>query len=256
MDDIRQNQDNALPAGLRPKWKKNWFEQNSTKIIWIAVAALLAIGFILGICIARRPSEPVNIPAAVQQAIDGEEGKVTTITQAALQKVVATAKLYTVEYPYNGIASVYDTDNTALKYHVAYEGTVKAGIDISQIQVTLNEETREIIIRLPQPTLEEPVVNAGTMEYIFSKDKYNTETVAQEAYKTAIADLKERAAHDPGILQTATQTAKSAEKAFIEPWVNQVENEDKYTVIVLGYGEEYTKSTPNEENKTNSAANE
>ena len=86
--------------------------------------------------------------------------------------------------------------------------------------------------------IEEPVVDSGRMQYIFTKKKYETETVTQEAYKKAIEDLKEKVNADDSIVATATESAKAAEKALIEPWVNQVDSDRQYEVIVLGYGEE------------------
>ena len=226
-------------ASRRNEEKPNWLERKLGKMVLFGIIALLIIAFFLGVHFSSRKNTlATDIDDAIDYAIHGEEGTVSTVTQSSLEKVVTTSRLYTAEYPYNGISAVYDSETGVLKYHVAYEGTVKAGIDVSLIQVSLNEETHEIIIRLPQVVVEEPVINAGTMEYIFEDNKYNTETVAQEAYKAAIADLRRRTAADPDILTTATQTAKSAEKALVEPWVNQVDTDIKYTVTVLGYGEE------------------
>ena len=218
----------------------SWMEQKLTKmtitifviLILFAIIVIMLAGYRFG----RRKSSQ-NLQQAVENFVHGEEGKVSTITQASLEKIVTTGKLYTAEYPYNGIAAVYDGDT--LKYHVAYEGTVKAGIDASKILLHLDEEKHEIIIRLPAVEVAEPTVNAGTLDYIFDKNKYETETVAQEAYKAAIADLKNKVAADPGIKQTAAKTAKMYEKAFVEPLVEQLDPDHDYTIVVLEQGEEY-----------------
>lgn len=76
------------------------------------------------------------------------------------------------------------------------------------------------------------------MEYIFEDEKYNTETVAQEAYRAACEDLAERARVDTDIRANAEESAKAAEKALVEPWVNQMERGTEYTVKVLAYGED------------------
>ena len=219
----------------------SWLEQKLTKmtitiiviLIFFAIIVIMIAGYRLG----KRKSNSQNLQQAVENFVHGEEGKVSTITQASLEKIVTTGKLYTAEYPYNGIAAVYDGD--ILKYHVAYEGTVKAGIDASKILLHLDVEKHEIIIRLPAVEVAEPIVNAGTMDYIFEKSQYNTETVAQEAYKAAIADLKNKVATDPSIKQTAAKTAKMYEKAFVEPLVEQMDPDHDYTVIVLEQGEAY-----------------
>lgn len=172
----------------------------------------------------------------VEENIIGEEGKVTTVTESTLEEVIKKSQLYTAEYPYNGYVTVYDEDGS-VKYYVAYEGTVKAGIDVTQITVKIDEDTGTIIIQLPEVLVEEPVVDAGTMEFIFKKEKYNTETVAEEAYRYAEEDLANRVKEDADIKACAEESAKAAERAMIEPWVNQIEEGKTYTVRVLAYGE-------------------
>lgn len=168
----------------------------------------------------------------------GEDGKVTTVTESVLEKSVKRSNMYTAEYPYNGYTTVYDDDQETVKYYVAYEGTVKAGIDVSKIKVFLDEATGTIIIQLPEVIVAEPWVNPGTMEYIFENEKYNTETVAQEAYKAALADLSERIAADARLAEMASENAKISARALIEPWVNQMGGGEQYSVTVLIYGAE------------------
>lgn len=170
----------------------------------------------------------------VGDKIVGKEGRVTTVTKSDLEKVVQKSQLYTAEYPYNGYTAVYD-ENGSIKYYVAYEGTVKAGIDISRITVTVKGDT--IIIQLPEVQIKEPTVDAGTMEYIFKNKKYETETVAEEAYRCAENDLAKRVSTDNDLKICATESAKTAERAMIEPWINQTSDGRTYTVKVLGYGE-------------------
>ena len=231
----------ALDKHDKNENQPSWLEQKLAKlaltVIAILVVIAIIIAFILGHRSAGRKQSSQSLQGAINDAVHGQEGKVTTITQASLEKIVTNGKLYTAEYPYNGIAAVYEGDT--LKYHVAYEGTVKAGIDASRILLHLDKEKHEIIIKLPAVTVEEPIINAGTMEYIFESNQYNTETVAQEAYKAAIADLKGKVATDPNIVKTAVKTAKMYEKAFVEPLVEQMDPDTQYTIVVLEQGEAY-----------------
>lgn len=177
------------------------------------------------------------IPDLYNEKIKGKEGRVTTITTSDLEKVIKKSQIYTAEYPYNGYTAVLDEDRN-VKYYVAYEGTVKAGLDISKIVVTeKNEDTGIITIQLPEVQIEKPVVNAGTMEFIFKEKKYETETVAEEAYRNAEMDLMNRVRTDSDIKASATASAKSAVKALVEPWINQTNGDKKYTINVLEYGE-------------------
>lgn len=176
-----------------------------------------------------------NIIKKAENIVVGKEGGVDTVTETTLEEAVRISRLYTAEYPYNGYTAVYDGDTGEIKYYVAYEGTVKAGIDVDKISVSLEEGTGTIIILLPEIEITSPMVNAGTMEYIFTDDKYNTETVAQEAYRAANDDLSAKAGKDTNIIITAREAAKAAAKALVEPWVSQIGGDHVYTVRVLAY---------------------
>ena len=73
----------------------------------------------------------------------------TTISEASLEKVIEINELATVDYTYNAIATAYAEDNETVKYNVAYEGVVNAGIDFKQIDIQLNAEENIIKITLP-----------------------------------------------------------------------------------------------------------
>lgn len=219
---------------------KNTMDKTKSKIIIkIAVIAVIVILVCIAILLIKKvfTSETGNF---VENNIIGEEGKVTTVTESTLQDVIKKSQLYTVEYPYNGSAAVCD-DEGNVTYYVAYEGTVKAGIDAAQVTVKeidadADSDTGTITIQLPPVQIENPVVNAGTMEYIFKDKKYNTETVAEDAYRHAEEDLAERVRNDTDIKACAVESAKAAVKALIEPWINQT-GDKTYTVHVLEYGE-------------------
>ncbi len=164
-----------------------------------------------------------------------EDAKVVTITESELEKVVREGTLYTAEYPYNSYVTASD-DKGEIKYYAAYNGTVKAGFDTKQVEVSLDAEKNLITVHLPEIQVD-ATVDPGSMEFIFQNDKYNTDTVASEAYSLAEADLAEKAKQDDEILQAATNNAKAVEKEFIEPWVNQVSPDTQYRVEVLAVGE-------------------
>lgn len=217
--------------------KEKVTEKETIKYKYKFTKLIIGVGILIVVLVIGYFIKNAITGRSLKDDIIGEEGKVYTINRSTLEQVVKTSTLYTAEYPYNGYAAV-KKGNGDVKYYVAYEGKVKAGIDVTKIEVSMDEETRVITIRLPQVVVEEPMVDAGTLEYIFVKDKYNTETVAQEAYKEAIADLSVRVQEDDSIVKSATETAKAAERAMVEPWVNQIDPDVQYEVVVLGFGEE------------------
>ena len=115
------------------------------------------------------------------KALKSDRGKVTTITEATLEEVIEISDLSTLDYAYNSITDVKDEDGETVKYHVAYKGKVTAGIDLEKVDVSVDEETKKIVVRVPETMIQNIDVDMGTMEFIFEKDKYETETVTQEA---------------------------------------------------------------------------
>ena len=138
--------------------------------------------------------------------------------------------LSTLEYTYNAITEVYDESGKTLKYHVAYCGTVTAGIDITKIEIDVDQEAKRILITLPNAKVQSVNVDMGTLEFIFSKKKYETETISQEAYKASLEDLENRTKEENNLLFMAKDNAVGAVEALIAPWVKQID--DEYMVEV------------------------
>lgn len=155
------------------------------------------------------------------------EEKVHTISKASLEKMLEISDLSTLEFTYNAIANVNDEDGKP-KYHVAYKGKVTAGIDFTQIGVAVNEKV--ITITIPEAYVQNVDVEMETMNFIFEKKKYETETVSQEAYAACKEDLEKRVKEEQSLLSMAKENATEAVKALIEPWVQQVDKE--YTVEI------------------------
>ena len=117
---------------------------------------------------------------------------VTTVTKSSLEKILEISDLSTLDFTYNSITDVKDQDKKNVKYHVAYEGTVTAGIDLQKVDISVNEDSHKIVITVPDATVQNTNVDMGGMDFIFEKKKYDTETVSQEAYKACLKDLENK----------------------------------------------------------------
>ena len=166
----------------------------------------------------------------VSDVVVEREGTVTTISETSLEKVFEISELSTAEYAYNAVAYAYENDGITLKYYVAYEGLVTAGIDFSKIIIDVDENNKSITLKIPNCEILDTTVDFGSMQYIFENDKYNTETVSQEAYELSEADLAVRAEKEDDLLSLAKENATAAVEALVNPWVNQIES--NYTVII------------------------
>uniref|UniRef100_UPI004055D893 DUF4230 domain-containing protein n=1 Tax=Agathobacter sp. TaxID=2021311 RepID=UPI004055D893 len=159
-----------------------------------------------------------------------KEASIATISESALEKMLEISELSTVDYTYNAVAKVYDKDGKNIKYYVAYEGVVTAGIDFDEIDITFNEEEKKILIMLPDVKIHEVNVDMGTMEYIFAKNKYETETVSAEAYKASRQDLENRVKKETKLHEMAKENAIASVNALFAPWIEQMDKE--YTIEV------------------------
>lgn len=105
-----------------------------------------------------------------------------------------------------------------------------AGIDITKINISVDEQNKKILIVVPEAKIQSIDVNMGTMEFIFDKEKYETETVSQEAYKASLDDLEKKANSEKDLLSMAKENAVDAITALITPWVEQID--EQYTVEI------------------------
>lgn len=156
-------------------------------------------------------------------------GQLTTISKSSLQKVIEINELSTVDYTYNATATKYDEDNDAM-YYVAYEGTVTAGIDFNEIGIDVLKDEKKVIITIPAVEIHSTKVDMGTMEYIFTKNRYETEDISQEAYKLCKDDLKERIEKENVLHDTARENAISSVEALFKPWIDAIDS--TYTVEI------------------------
>lgn len=153
----------------------------------------------------------------------------STVSKSSLQKVIEINELSTIDYTYNAIATKYD-ENQNEQYYVAYEGKVTAGIDFNEIQIEVIEDEKKVKITIPEVEIHSTKVDMGTMEYIFTKNKYETEDISQEAYKLCKNDLKTRIDKENVLYDTARENAISSVKAIFKPWIDTIDN--AYTVEV------------------------
>lgn len=194
-------------------------------------ALILLLFVILIIIILLIPSHREGLLSKAKNAIIGEEGTVNTISKASLEKVFEISELSTADYTYNAIATAYQSDGKTVKYYVAYQGRVKAGIDFSQIEIEINENENQITITLPDIEFQEKTVDPSTLKYIFTDEKNETETVYQEAFALCEKDLDKRTSLEEELLTLAQENAKAVVEALVMPWVQQINSE--YTLNII-----------------------
>lgn len=152
-----------------------------------------------------------------------KEPKVATISKSSLEEVLEKSDLSTIRYIYNSYATVNDEETDEPKYYVAYEGDIDAGIDFSKIDFDIDKDNKIVTITIPDPKIQSVSVDIDSLDFIFKKNKYETESVSQEAYKKATEDLEKKSKEETEILKLARENAKDAVTGLFKPWIT---NED------------------------------
>lgn len=197
--------------------KKGFIKNMRNCIRLLIVVAILAIIVVIIFCMKTV-------------VFRDKDGQVTTISESSLERIIEIGELSTVDYTYNAIAKVYDEEGTTVKYYVAYEGIVTAGIDFEKININVDEEQKKVRIIIPDVEIHNVNVDMGTMEYIFTKNKYETETISQEAYKICKQDLQSRVKEERDLYGMAKENAIASVRALFLPWIEQMDK--GYTVEV------------------------
>lgn len=151
------------------------------------------------------------------------ENRLTSVAETSLKNIIDVGELSTVEYIYNSIATVKNEKGNP-KYYVSYEGIVKAGFDFNEITTMRDTENKKIVITIPPIKINSVNIKDDTLDFIFVKDKYDTETTFQEAYKASYADLENKAQTNSSIRQTAYENAVDIMRAIVIPLQSKLPN--------------------------------
>lgn len=185
-----------------------------------AAAAIVAIITAVIIILFNLPKKEKNPPPPPE-----------IITETTLKEIIDVSELSTFEAVYNGVARIPDSaDANVIDYYVAYEATVKAGIDFNKIGIKLDKVTKIITVTLPEVKINDINVNIGSLDYIFNDKNANTSTISGEAYKLCIADAEEKSKAEAEIYSIAEENAHNIIEALVLPFVSQLDEE--YELII------------------------
>ena len=186
------------------------------KLFIIILAVLIVIG-IAGTAVFMRESH--------------KKREIAILTTSTLEKIINVSELSTFEAVYNGIAVVKNPEmEEQIDYYVTYKAKVQAGIDFEKVEVSKDDEKKQILVKIPEIELGEPMVDIASMDYIFENKKANTETVSEQAYKACIQDARQESEKEEAIVSLAKQNAQNIIKALIQPFIENME--DPYELII------------------------
>ena len=190
-----------------------------TKLTLIAaLLAALAASFVLGAVLTHRDSTPV-------------------ITSELLgQQLSSIRELSTVEYHYTNMGKFenqvdfygWKVPFTTKSFIVAYDGLIKAGVDLSGVEVQVQGE--KIAVSLPAPVILSHEIDEKSIE-VFDQTHNIFNPIEISDYTGFTADQKsaiEDKAVENGLLTAAAQRAEEAVKGLL----SALPELDGYTVSV------------------------
>lgn len=197
-----------------------------------------------GGCLARVVSGLLVLAAIIIAAVivwhqffgktDASDEKTTIVTSSNLEKVLRISELSTYKVTFNGVAAVHEDEE--LLYNVSYKAKVSVGLDMEKIKVEVEdtgEESKKIIVTLPEIQITDVDVDPGSLDYIFEKKSANTDNVSMTALPACRMDAEEECSANDTLLELARENAVNTVKALIEPLLEQ---RNEYTLEIVGEG--------------------
>lgn len=196
-----------------------------TKLL-LAVLALLLVGglvmaaFLCGLSRGGREAEPV-----ITSDLLGEHLR-------SAQELVTVAYYYTSMGRFENQVDFYGwkVPFTAKSFIVSYDGVIKAGVDLSQVQVEVDEIRQAVTVRLPGSRILSHEIPEDSIEVFDESDNlFNRITI--EDYTGFTLDQKkamEQRAEDNGLLTSADEKARTA----VESLLTLMPGMESYTLTV------------------------
>lgn len=206
----------AAGTGKKEKARKPLTWKTALLIVIIAAVAV----FVLAI-VAREAYSKYKV----------EHTPPEIITVANLERIINVSELSTFTAVYNGIAQVNNEEKPEkVDFYVSYEARVTAGLDLSQVEISVDEENKAVTVVLPEVHINGVNVDISSLDYIFINDRSNTSAVSQRAYKACEEDAKTESESQEAILQLARENAVNVVTALVKPFMNDADPDYRLTV--------------------------
>lgn len=211
-------QEQVQPPETFPERKKNPINVQKCLLPGVIIAVLISALIFMG------PS-----------VLGGQRNKDETITVLTLEKIIDISEFNTFQAIYNGIAVVMnDAKPDQLDYHVSYQAKIKAGFDFKKIAYRADKEAKKLFVEIPEITINDTIVDIGSLDYMFLNEKANKSGVSAQAYRACILDAEQESKEQSAIYELAEQNAINVMKALISPFLDRMDETYELEFIVGG----------------------
>lgn len=151
----------------------------------------------------------------------GKEREAEITVVSTLERIINVSDLSTFTAVYNGIAEVKDEkDPDKVDYYVSYEARVEAGIDFSNVNISLKDGV--ITVDIPDVKINDIIVDISSLDFLFFDNSANKLTVSEQAFKACEEDARSESESQEAILELAQQNAENVVKALVKPIIDQL----------------------------------
>ena len=145
--------------------------------------------------------------------------KTTISSSNVIERIMDNEEVRMAKVPFNGIAEKKVLDKNGLErdlYLVRYCGFVTLGTD-ERIAFDKNDAEKIIRVRVPDPKVLDIEVDFDSIDYIFTKKKYETEMIAQDSYRVCLDDMSEEVKNNESIYIKDKKNTENIIRALLKP---------------------------------------
>ena len=223
-------------------------EKKKTLIYGIVCCVAVLAAIVLIVMHGRaKPVTPAQepVPAATPEVIVQEKLVERTITAEIIRDgLLDMGVLETQQYYFTEVISSsrvktllgFSLPFTESSYVISYDGVVTAGVDLSEVRISKNENTKVITVYLPEPRITAVDIDPESFQLYSEKNGLGTHFTVSD-YNDSLKELERTASEkalERGLLEAADKNAQLIVKNYIGSLVDM----DLYAVRFALPGEE------------------
>ena len=226
--------------------------KKNQEIKWKLICGILVFAIVLVLVIVLCVKVNKNTAERYEMIVSELRAEITALTEQAVGYTVATkevtidlikseikdiGELATLEYLYTDAGKFEDAKKlfgknvpfTSKSFIAKWDGIIKAGVNIEQISIEVDNESKEIIVSIPKAEILSHEIEAESLETLDEKNglfnKVSVDDVRTFDEESKMA-MEERAIEN-GILDKALSNAKDIIERLVN---NDVIKEQGYTI--------------------------
>lgn len=216
--------------------KNTGFKRLKRKFIIVMVVLLVIFGVVGGIFLkgyfdakSKYQAEIDDLKKQVEELsepIVSYEIADTTVSVAVIEnEIKAIGELATQEYTYTDAGSFTDSKQlknfniplTKKSFILKWDGTIKAGVDITKVAIDVNDKDKVITIKMPNAKVLSHELDENSFETLKESDNIFNPIKIEDIrnFDSKSKELMEKRAIDSGILDKAYESAKNVIVALV-----------------------------------------